>query len=244
MDLGLGGNRVLLVGASGGIGTAIASTFDEEGARVAAVARRVERLSDVPAELRTRLDLTDSDSITDCVATMVDHFGVVDTLVVSAALDAFGALSETGRDDWRAQFEVKYLGVAELCRGLIPHMADGGSIILLTGIASAIPFSGNPAGGAANAAMEHLSKLLAVELAPRGLRVVALSPGFIRTSRFDNFSGDQMAAIEADIPLGRIGAPAEIASVTAFLASPRASYISGTTIVVDGARSIVGRPLP
>lgn len=243
MDLGLAGNRVALVGATGGIGRSIAAFFHEEGARLAVAARRTGPLNDLPAESRISLDLTDSGSISDGIAALVEVFGAVDTLVVSAALDAFGSLWETKRSDWRAQFEVKYLGIAELCRGLAPHLASGGAMILLTGIASGIPFSGNPAGGAANAALEHLSKLLAIELADRNIRVISLSPGFVRTPRFESFSGDEMSAIEATIPLGRVAEPSEIASVVAFMASPAASYVSGTTIVVDGGRSIIGRSI-
>ena len=241
MDLALGGNRVLVVGASGGIGREIVSTLAAEGAHLVVTARRAERLDGIEPGRHVVMDLTNDLSVVQAVTAAVEHMGGLDTLVVTAALDAFGPLVDTEPDDWRAHFDVKYHGTANLYRHAISHMSDGGAIVVLTGIASEIPFSGNPAGGAANAALTHLTKLLAVELADRGIRVIAVSPGFTRTERFASFSNDELAAIEADIPLGRIGEPSEIASVVAFLVSPQASYISGTTIVVDGARSIIGR---
>jgi NAD(P)-dependent dehydrogenase (short-subunit alcohol dehydrogenase family) len=242
MDLGLAGNRAIVVGASGGIGREIVVALEEEGATVVGAARNLDALSGHGEPIA--LDLTDSGSVIEAVEQAAAHLGGIDTLVVSAARNAFGSLWETGRQHWRDQFEVKYVGVAELCTAAAPHMADGGCIIVLTGIASEIPFGGNPAGGAANAALTHLAKRLALDLGARGIRVVAVSPGFTRTERFANFSGDQVAAIEADIPLRRVAEPEEIASVVAFLASPRASYVTGTTVVVDGGRSIIGAPMP
>ena len=240
MELSLTGHRVLVVGASGGIGQEIANSLDAEGARLAVTATSAESVAGPGHAIA--LDLTDSASVESGVADAVEHLGGLDALVVSAAHSAFGSLWESGREHLRRQLEVKYVGVADLCKAAASHMEDGGSIVLLTGIAAEIPFGGNPAGGAANAALTHLTKLLAMELAHRRIRVVAVSPGFTRTSRFDSFSGNQIASIEESIPLGRIAEPAEIASVVTFLISPRANYITGTTVVVDGGRSLTGTP--
>lgn len=242
MDLGLTGKTAMVVGASGGIGASVVGLLADEGATVAAAARRTERLPE--AALRLALDLGDDASIDAAVSTVVEALGALDILIVTAARDAFAPLEESDRDEWRAQFEVKYFGVAELCRTAAARMTDGGVIVVVTGIAEEVPFSGNPAGGASNAALTHLSRLLSIELAPRRIRVVAVSPGFTRTERLSNFSGGQLEAIEADIPLGRIAEPDEIASVITFLASSQASYVSGTTVVVDGGRTIIGAPLP
>ena len=242
MDLGLSGNRVLVVGASGGIGCEVVAMLDAEGARIVAAARRIDGWEG-PGHA-VALDLADGDSVTAAISQTVAHLGAIDTVIMSAARDAFGALWDTGREHWRDQFEVKYVGVADLCKQAADHMPDGGCIILLTGIAAEIPFGGNPAGGATNAALVHLMKLLSLDLAKRNIRVLAVSPGFTRTQRFANFSGDQVATIEADIPLRRLAEPAEVASVIVFMASPRAGYVTGTTVVVDGGRSIIGAPLP
>lgn len=242
MDLELAGARALVVGASGGIGSAVVDVLLAEGATVAVAARRSERLPD--ATVAVALDLTDDASIAAAVASVIEELGGLEILVVSAARDAFAPLGQSDREDWRGQFEVKYLGVAELCRTVAPHLTDGGVIAVVTGIAEVVPFTGNPAGGASNAALAHLSRLLSVELASRRIRVVAVSPGFVRTDRLANYSGGELAAIEADIPLGRIAEPGEIASVIGFLVSSRASYVSGTTVVVDGGRTVIGAPLP
>ena len=242
MDLQLTGNRVLLVGASGGIGVETAKLLAAEGASLVSAARRVERLPGIGTPLA--LDLTDEESVAVGVRNAAAELGGIDTLIVTAARNEFGKLEESDRDAWRNQFEVKYMGIADLCRQTAEVMADGGCIVLVTGIAAEIPFSGNPAGGASNAALTHLAKLLSIELASRNIRVVAVSPGFTRTERLANFSGDQLASIEADIPLRRVAEPEEIASVVVFLASPRASYVTGTTVVIDGGRTNIGAPMP
>ena len=242
MDLGLAGKRALVVGASGGIGAATAATLSAEGASVVGAARRIERIdTSLP---NVAIDLGNDASIESAVAEAVQTLGGIDILVVSAARDAFAPLADSDRQEWHAQFEVKYFGTAELCRRAAEHMDGSGVIVLVTGIAAQIPFGGNPAGGASNAALEHLNRLLSVELAGQGVRSVAVSPGFTRTDRLANFSGGELAEIEAAIPLGRVAEPEEVASVIAFLASPRASYITGTTIVVDGGRLLIGAPLP
>lgn len=242
MDLELAGARVLVVGASGGIGAATVRALTGEGASVVGAARRAERIDD--ATPAVAIDLGDDVSIASGVDDAVSTLGGLDILIVSAARDAFAPLEESDREEWQAQFEVKYFGTAELCRRAAERMDGGGVIILVTGIAAHIPFTGNPAGGASNAALEHLNRLLGIDLAARGIRSVGVSPGFTRTERLTNFSGGQLAEIEAAIPMGRVAEADEIASVITFLASPRASYITGTTIVVDGGRLLTGAPLP
>ena len=246
MDLSLEGNRVLVVGASGGIGRQIVRELRSEGARLVLAARRVERCQDLAADGDgiVSLDLADGASIATGVEQAVAHLGAVDTVVVCAAFDAFGSLWDSEPAEWRAQFDVKYFGTAELCRRVASDMTDGGAVVLLTGIAAEIPFTSNPAGGAANAALTHLTKLLALELASRRIRVVGVSPGMTQTERFANFSGGQIEAITDEIPLGRIADPAEIASLVTYLASDRAGYITGTSIIIDGGRSIMGARPP
>ena len=246
MDLGLQGNRALVVGASGGIGREIVQVLRSEGANLVLAARRGDRLADMAeaSDHTVALDLADTDSVAAGVEEAVAHLGRVDTVVVCAALDAFGSLWDSARSDWLAQFEVKYFGTADLCRQVAADMTDGGAIVLLTGIAADIPFTANPAGGAANAALTHLAKLLSLELASRGIRVVGVSPGMTRTERFAHFSGEQIEAVRSEIPLGRIAEPSEIASLVAFLVSTRAGYITGTSIIIDGGRSIMGARRP
>ena len=145
MDLHLSGSRALVVGASGGIGGAIAAALVDEGASVAGAGRSTDRLDG--ALYPVTVDVTDSASIVSGVGAAVDHLGGLDIVVVSAARNAFGTLWTSDRQHWRDQFEVKYVGIADLCREASSHMTDGGVLVLITGIAAEIPFSGNPAGG-------------------------------------------------------------------------------------------------
>lgn len=246
MELELAGSRALVVGGSGGIGSTVVSALNREGAAtVCASSNPPEAQSQTSGESPfVRLDLRDPVSIREGLNEAASHLGNFDSLIVSASVNSFASFWDLDRNTWQEQFEIKYLGVADLCRQAIPFMSPGGAFLLISGIAAIVPFGANPAGGAVNAALEHLVKLLALELSPIPLRVVGVSPGFTRTSRFESFSQVELEQIESEIPLARIAEPQEIADLIVFLASNRASYITGTTVVVDGGRTLTGRSLP
>jgi NAD(P)-dependent dehydrogenase (short-subunit alcohol dehydrogenase family) len=246
VDLELKGSRVLVVGAAGGIGSTVVSTFGHEGTTtVLASSNPTEtQLQNVEASPVVRIDLRESVSIEEGLAEAATHLGSVDALVVSASVNRFASFWDLDRKAWQEQFEVKYLGIADLCRQAVQYMEPGGAIVLISGIAAIVPFSANPAGGAVNAALEHFVKLLAMELSTIPVRVVGVSPGFTRTSRFESFSQVQLEQLESEIPLARVAEPQDIADVVVFLASKRASYITGTTVVVDGGRTMTGATWP
>lgn len=246
MDLELAGSRVLVVGASGGIGSKVVSALSHEGAVIVGASSSPPEayLEDVEESSFVQLDLRDSESIKKGLSEAAGHVGKFDSLIVTASVNSFASFWDLDRDTWQEQFEIKYIGIADLCRQAIPFMEPGGSLVLVSGIAAIVPFGANPAGGAVNAALEHLVRLLTIELSPIPLRVVGVSPGFTRTSRFESFSLVELEQIESEIPLARIAEPQEIANLVVFLASKGASYVTGTTVVVDGGRTLIGRSLP
>ncbi len=245
MDLQLAGRRALVVGGTGAIGGATARRLAEEGVELAITGRSLDEAEQVRARVgpsctaAITLDLTDETSVVAATERALEALGALDVLVCAAAGNQFGSLWDIERSVWERELLIKYLGTADLCRRVAAHMVSRreGVIVALTGIAATKVFASNPSGGA-NAALENFVRVLAASTAEQGVRVVGVSPGMTYSHRFDAFGADRMAAIEASIPLGHIAHPDEIADVVAFLASPRARYVTGQTIVVDGGLSV------
>ncbi len=249
MELDLAGRRALVVGGTGAIGGATARRLVEEGVEVAITGRSQEAAERARAALgpactaAIALDLADESSVVAAVDRAQQALGAVDVLVCAAAGDKFGSLWELDRSVWEHEFAIKYLGTADVCRRVASAMVARGRgvVVALTGIAAGKVFASNPSGGA-NAALENFVRVLAASTAERGVRVVGVSPGMTLSHRFEAFGADRVAEIEASIPLGHIAAPEEIADVIVFLASDRARYMTGQTVVVDGGLSIWERP--
>lgn len=177
----------------------------------------------------------------------MQHFGGLDILVTNAGGPPSGPFTSFGDDVWAEAIDSLLLSVVRLCRAAIPHMRarGGGRIIHVTSISVKQPIEGLVLSNALRAAVTGLAKTLAAELAPHNILVNCVAPGYTRTDRVVELA-DQAAAregISADaverrivekIPAGRMGEPGEFGAVVAFLASPAASYVSGTTIQVDG----------
>ncbi len=256
MELGLRGKIGVVTGASMGIGQAIAEELAAEGVRLALCSRGGPRLHDVATALRQQhdvdvlpvaADLSTLAGVQILVREALAHFQTVDILVNNAGVIRPGSLLTKPDADWQEDWSLKVSGYIRLMREVFPIMQQhgGGRIVNIIGTAGKQPNANYLAGGGANAALMNMTKALGDEGAPHNILVNAIHPGPIRTARWDmmmeRLAAEQHTtpqAVEAvwlkDNPLQRPGEAHEVAALTAFLASPRASYINGVTVPVDG----------
>ncbi|WP_448609112.1 SDR family oxidoreductase [Geodermatophilus sp. URMC 60] len=249
MDLGLGGRGYLVTGASRGLGFAAAQALVVDGARVLVNARSadavdaaVAALGGPPTAHGLAADLTGADTAERLVAAARDRLGRVDGALISVGGPEPGTVLDTPEDAWRDGVESVLLGPLRLVKTLIPHLAAGAVVGFVLSTSARSPLPGLAVSNGLRPGLAMTAKQLADELAPRGIRVVGLLPGTFATelvAEREDASGDPARArarAEADIPLGRVGEPAEFGRVAAFLLSPAASYVTGTTVAVDGGR--------
>jgi 3-oxoacyl-[acyl-carrier protein] reductase len=260
MELGLHDKVVLITGGSRGIGRATARRFAREGAHVVVCARERERLDDAVAEIdrngpgRTMGTVADANVASDLetVADQVeDSFGGIDVLVNNVGTSLRRPFLEATDDDWRDDLDNKLMSAIRLSRRAIVSMPeDGGRIVNVLSINGKQPGGGTAPTAVTRAAGLALTQVLAKEFAPRNILVNAVCVGLIRSGQHDDRWQHQASELSRDefyaqevrrrrIPLGRAGEPDEVANVIAFLASAAASYVSGTSVNVDGASCAV-----
>jgi 3-oxoacyl-[acyl-carrier protein] reductase len=245
MDLQLNDRVAIVAGASRGIGRATALTLAEEGCQLVLAARGEDDLREVAAEIRgERLimptDLTVAADAEHLVNATMEHFGRIDCLVTSIHFSPRGLDDET----WQESFDVLFMPGVRLTRLVAPHMkeAGGGSIVHLSSIWGK-EAGGRPAYNAMKAALISHAKAMAAELAPDGIRVNTVAPGSIRApggtwwKRQQDDPEGMAAFVKENIPLGRFGTAEEVANVVTFLCSPKSSWVTGSTVVVDGGQS-------
>lgn len=256
MDLGLRGKVAMVAAASQGLGKAVALGFAREGANLAICSRNETALEAVAKAAReygvdalaVPADVTRAEDIAHFVERTVSHFGGVDILVTNAGGPPAGTFQDFPDDaPWQAAFELTLMSVVRLIRGVLPSMRarGGGAIIVMTSSSIKVPIPNLILSNVFRAGVAALAKTLAEELAPYNIRVNNVLPGRIATERLlylDQVNAERAGvSVEeirqrtiAQIPLGRYGDPEEFANAVVFLASERASYITGTSLQVDG----------
>ena len=251
MDLGLEGASALVGGASSGMGLAIARELAREGCRVVMFARREELLREAAAAIERETgstaaavagDARDPAALARAVAEAQSRFGGLDILVNNTGGPPAGAVTSFDDEAWRMAYELTLLSAIRVTRDALPllRVSGRGRIVNLTSSSVVNPDDGLGLSNSLRAGVTGWSKTLAREEARNGITVNCVAPGYIDTDRLRGLygSGEQADADRARdaeaIPLGRFGEPAEIAATVAFLCSTRASYITGTTTLVDG----------
>lgn len=242
----LDGQAAIVTGAGQGIGRAIAEALVAHGGAVLAVDIDGAKAQDAAASIGNGAvaahqgDVTSAADHAAIVQACLDRFGRVDLLVNNAGVTRDGYISKLGVEDFDLVLDVSLKGAWLGTRAVSPLMrAQGsGSIVNVSSLSGKIGNPGQTNYSAAKAGLVGLTKAAAKELGPAGVRVNAVAPGLIRTAMTLVMKPEVFAAKEADVPMGRAGAPEEVANAVVFLASPLASYVNGTVLEVTGGRGI------
>ncbi|MCC7053814.1 MAG: 3-oxoacyl-[acyl-carrier-protein] reductase [Gemmatimonadaceae bacterium] len=237
----LSGKVALVTGSTRGIGRAIAETLAGAGARVAVVGRDLPRAEAAAAEIGHgargfACDVSEVAQVTALVADVEAAFGTLDILVNNAGLTKDNVIMRLKDEDWDAVLDANLRGafasIRAASRGMMKRRS--GRIINISSVVGVIGNRGQANYAASKAGLIGLTKSVAKELASRNILCNAVAPGFIATDMTAALGDDQRKALEGQIPLERLGSPADIASAVAFLASDHAAYITGQVLVVDG----------
>src|SRR6266404_1565910 len=256
METGLKGKVVLLAGASQGMGRAAAQAFAAEGAIVAISARTEDKLQKAADEIRKStgaevfarsFDVSYQAAVERFVADVVKKYGSVDVCVANAAGPPAKTFLQVSLEEWHKAFEMNFMSVVNLAREVIPHMQKNkwGRLITITSTSVRQPIPDLILSSAIRPAVVGLVKTLAGEFGKDGITCNNVAPGYTATERLAEVAGPRARAAgvsedeirarwAADVPLRRLGHPQEIADAIVWLASDRASYITGQTLLVDG----------
>jgi NAD(P)-dependent dehydrogenase (short-subunit alcohol dehydrogenase family) len=242
METPLQGRVALVTGAAGDIGAAIVRRFAAAGARVAAL----DAKAGVPKDgLALNCDLTDPAAVKRAVDEAARHFGGLHILVNNAAADTARApVADIALEDWQRHFAVNVTAAFLAAKHAIPHMraAGGGVVLNIASQLGSVTSKHGAAYSASKAAVISLTRSIAVDHAADGIRAVSLSPGAIMTSRLTSrFGGEEATrkALAGLHPIGRLGTPEEVAEAALFLVSGKASFFTGSDVVMDGGYTAI-----
>ena len=228
--------RWVVTGASRGLGLAIARLAASKGDKVALIARGDNVLAQAKLiagnSIGVVADVTDPASVTDACAKIAEHWGGIDVLVNNAGLHRGWLLGSLSQDDWQSVIDTNLSGPLNFVRAALPYLGEGGSIVNIGAVVGLRGFAGDAAYGASKAGLAGLTKVLAVELARRGIRVNLVIPGLTSTEMTAEISGRAKAKLTASIPLGREGTAEELADVVWWVAG--SPYMTGAIIPNDG----------
>lgn len=256
MDLGLKNKVALVAAGSRGLGRAVAEELAAEGASLVLCARDINTLTETAAAiadasgahvLAVPADVTDVDSIKQLVEAGIDRFGRIDILVTNAGGPPAGTFDQLTREQWDEALRLTLLSAIELARQVLPGMKQRrwGRILNITSISVKQPVENLMLSNSLRAGLTGFARTLANEVAADGITVNNILPGYTRTERLEDLAimmaekqgistSEFHGKWEKEIPMGRLGEPREFAALAAFLVSERASYITGTSIQVDG----------
>jgi len=254
VDLGLRDRVALIGGASQGLGRASAEALAAEGAKVALVARRPDAVAEAARAIATAhgvdtlaitADLAQPDACERAVRECVARFGRLDILVANAGGPPAGAIDVLDDDAWRRAFELTFLTTLRLARAALPHMVEGGwgRVVVIGSGSMVAPIPNLATSSGLRPGLKGVVKLLAERYAKEGVTVNIAAPGYVRTERLVELGhgggagDDPFAQLKREIPMGRLGEPAEIGALVAFLASAPAAYITGQTVLLDGGKN-------
>ena len=241
MNIDLTGRTALVTGSTRGIGRAIAEVLAESGARVAVVGRDLGRAQEAASVISPEArgfacDVGDVASVTALVEAVEQEFGAIDILVNNAGLTRDNLLFRIKDDDWDAVIDANlrgaFVAIRAAARGMMKRR--WGRIVNIASVVGVVGNKGQANYAASKAGLIGMTKSVAKELASRNVLANVVAPGYIETDMTAAMTDEAKTTLFTQIPLGRLGAPQDIAGVVTFLASDAASYITGQTFVVDG----------
>ncbi len=239
MDLKLKGKKALVMGGSSGLGKAIAESLVLEGVEVSICSRNIEKLKAASLEIKCQhyfdCDLSKAGEAERVVKKALNEMKGLDILVTNTGGPNKGSFQDISTNQWQDDFQSLWMSVVESLKVVLPKMKENnfGRILLVTSLAAKEPIAGLTTSNGLRAGLSGLCKSIANEYAPFGITLNLLLPGYTNTDRLKELKlSDEK--VKQMVPAGRLGEPRELADLAAFLASPRAGYITGQSIAIDG----------